>query len=109
MLNEISEGINGGWGKDARTDVLAKLVEYTLVHFATEEDLMQLVHYPDEGAHKAYHQNLIETVQNYIKKYDEDPNASNYDLLFFLKKWLIEHILKNDKRLGRVHKIASGA
>jgi len=39
-------------------------------------------------------------VGSYIKKYNEDPSASNYDLLFFLKRWLVEHIMKDDKALG---------
>lgn len=100
MVNEISEGIKGGWGKEARDAVFVKLVEYTVVHFATEESLMNISNYPGEATHKQHHENLVKTVQQYIKKYQEDPSASNYDLLFFLKRWLVEHILKDDKAMG---------
>ena len=100
MVNEISEGIKGGWGKEARDAVLTRLVEYTVVHFATEESLMNISHYPGEETHKKHHASLVEMVQQYIKKYQEDPSASNYDFLFFLKRWLVKHILKDDKMMG---------
>jgi hemerythrin len=109
MLNELNNAIHGGWGKEARKDVIDRLIEYTRVHFATEESLMTLSGYPDTEAHKKQHENLIVVVKDYVKKYEQDPNASNYDLLFyaasydllfFLRRWLIEHIIKNDKALG---------
>ena len=101
MLNEINEGIQGGWGRKARDEVLAKLVEYTVIHFATEESLMKIAGYPEEAAHIRRHENLIQMVEQYITKYNEDPSASNYDLLFFLRRWLVEHIQKDDKLLGQ--------
>ena len=100
MVNEMSEGIKGGWGKEARDEVLTRLVEYTKVHFATEESLMSISNYPAINTHKKQHEQLIDMVGAHIKKYDEDPNASNYDLLFFLKRWLVEHIMKDDKAMG---------
>ncbi len=107
MVNEMSEGIKGGWRKEARDEVLTRLVEYTKVHFATEESLMSISNYPGISTHKKQHDQLIDMVGAHIKKYDEDPNASNYDLLFFLKRWLVEHIMKDDKALG-AHLIKQG-
>lgn len=101
MLNEMYEGINGGWGRKARDEVLDKLVSYTVVHFETEESLMEASNYPEEKEHKQRHAKLIQMVGEYIEKYNEDPNASNYDLLFFLKRWLVDHIQRDDKLLGQ--------
>lgn len=100
MLNELNKAIEGGWGKEARKEVINKLVEYTRVHFTTEESVMSISHYPDIEAHKKQHEILIDTVHDYIKKYEHDPSSSSYDLLFFLKRWLTEHIIKSDKRFG---------
>lgn len=100
MVNEMSVAIEGGWGKEARDQILVRLIEYTRVHFATEESLMSISSYAGLKAHKKQHENLIEIVKSYIKKYNEDPNASSYDLLFFLKKWLVDHIMKDDKAMG---------
>jgi hemerythrin len=100
MLNELNKAIQGGWGKEARKEVIDKLIEYTRVHFTTEESVMSISGYPDVEAHKKQHENLIVMVNDYVKKYEQDPNASSYDLLFFLKRWLTEHIIKSDKTLG---------
>ncbi|MCP5424528.1 MAG: hemerythrin family protein [Gammaproteobacteria bacterium] len=100
MVNKVNEGISGGWGKEARDEILTRLVEYTRIHFATEESLMDISKYPEQKSHKHRHDDLINMVGQHLKKYEEDPNASNYDLLFFLKKWLVDHIMKDDKKLG---------
>lgn len=100
MINELNKAIQGGWGKEARKTVIDKLVEYTRVHFTTEESVMGISGYPDVEAHKKQHENLIAKVSDYIKKYEQDPNTSSYDLLYFLKGWLTEHIIKSDKKLG---------
>lgn len=109
MLNELNDAIHGDWGREARKDIIDRLIEYTREHFATEENVMSISGYPDIETHKKQHENLIVMVKNYVKKYEQDPNASNYDLLFyaasydllfFLRRWLIEHIIKNDKALG---------
>lgn len=61
---------------------------------------MTISNYPGAHNHKRQHEQLIDMVGSYIKKYNEDPSASNYDLLFFLKRWLVEHIMKDDKAMG---------
>ena len=94
MINELNKAIHGGWGKEARKKVIDKLVEYTRVHFTTEESVMSIAGYPDVEAHKKKHHDLILAVKEYIKKYEQNPDASSYDLLFFIKKWLTEHIIK---------------
>lgn len=100
MVNELNGAIHGGWGKEARDEIIVRLVEYTRVHFATEESLMSISKYPHSKEHKKQHEDLIDTVKQYIKKYNENPDASNYDLLFFLRKWLVDHIMKDDKMMG---------
>lgn len=100
MLNKLNTAIHGGWGKETRKEVIDKLVEYTRVHFTTEESVMSIAGYPDVEAHKKKHQDLLLKVKDYVNKYEKNPNASSYDLLFFLKQWLTEHIIKSDKALG---------
>lgn len=108
MMNDLNRAIHGGWGKEARDEIIVRLVEYTKVHFVIEESLMSIANYPRLTEHKKQHKDLIDTVKAYIKKYNENPGASNYDFLFFLKKWLIEHIMKSDKIMAG-HLIKTGS
>jgi hemerythrin len=55
MLNKLNEAIHGGWGKEARREVIDTLIEYTRVHFATEESLMSISNYPNSKGHKKQH------------------------------------------------------
>lgn len=100
MLNELSQAIDGGWGRRTRDQIIDKLLEHTQVHFATEENLMSVFAYPDSDKHKKQHEALVIQVHEYLDHFNSDPHASSYDLLFFLRKWLTEHILKEDKAMG---------
>jgi len=100
MVNELNAAVHGGWGKEARQKVIDKLIDYTRVHFATEESLMSIADYPNSEAHKKQHEDLIVRVKEYLKQYAQNPDSSSYDLIFFLKRWLTEHIMRDDKSLG---------
>lgn len=109
MINELHEGIDGGWGAEAKEKVFVELAEYARVHFATEESLMSISNYPGSKGHKGQHHGLNEIVKEHISQYAQgSANISNYDLLLFLKKWLINHIMEEDKKLG-THLVATTA
>lgn len=79
------------------TDLLGSLVDYTKVHFAREEDIMERQGYPGLDAHKAAHRYFIDE----IEKLSQDDDESNemmlrIDLILLLKEWLIEHIQSVD-------------
>ena len=70
-----------GVGKRNQKEVINQLVEYTRVHFTTEESVMSIAGYPDVEAHKKHH-DLILKVKDYVSKYEKNPDASSYDLCF---------------------------
>lgn len=100
VLNAIHKGINDGWNKEQTTTALLKLVDDTLVHFATEESMMQVHHYPKDDAHENRHANLIQRMEQHIQQYNQDPDISKAEVFAFFERWLLEHILKDDKPLG---------
>ena len=79
------------------TDLLGSLVDYTKVHFAREEDIMERQGYPDLDAHKAAHRYFIDEIQK-LSQDDDDSNEMmlRIDLILLLKEWLIEHIQSVD-------------
>lgn len=101
MLNTLNEAIHGGWGKEARREVIDKLIEYTKVHFAMEEGLMDSSNYPNSKAHKRQHEELIVMLKEHVRQYEQNSDTSSYNLIFFLKRWLTEHIMRDDKLLGK--------
>ena len=77
-------------------DVLEELMDYTMNHFIMEEELFERHEYPDTVAHKALHNKFTSTIMNALTDHEDGKNVS-YDVLEFLKDWLIQHIMRTDK------------
>lgn len=99
MLTVLLENGVASKNRDDLTGLLNSLLEYTNVHFAREEDLMERQGYPDLDAHKAAHLYFIDEVQKLSREYDESNTMMlRIDLILLLKEWLIEHIQSVDMR-----------
>ena len=61
---------------------------------------MRLTHYPGFDIHKKQHQELMQQVDALQQKVDKEKVAISFELLHFLKNWLVQHIIESDKRFG---------
>ena len=96
LLNELHHGIMEKHGSEATIEVLGRLVEYTRIHFALEESLMRMLHYPDYEEHKEHHEMLLDQVNELVEKVKSGHHVT-FELLHFLKNWLSRHIMEEDK------------
>jgi hemerythrin len=97
LVNEMHEAIHRRHGSEAVRVVLAKLADYTRIHFAVEESLMRILGYPDYEIHKAQHEQLIEHMLELQHKVDTGKTAIGFELMHFLKVWLTKHIMESDR------------
>jgi hemerythrin-like metal-binding protein len=83
--------------------ILNTLLQYTQNHFAHEEKILKKINYSDFDNHVAQHRKFENWVD--LAKADFDVNQkSEYAInriLTFLKKWLMDHILEQDKNYGK--------
>jgi len=79
---------------------LTELINCTVWHFSHEERLMLKHNYKDYEAHKTEHQDLIQSALDLQQEILQSNNAFTDDHLQFLERWLTEHILTTDGRLG---------
>jgi len=100
LLNDLHQAIHERHGSDASRKILNELAEYTRVHFAVEESLMRITHYPDFENHKKIHESLIQQVVELQNKLDSGTAKISFELLHFLKQWLMHHIVESDKLFG---------
>jgi hemerythrin len=98
LLNQIHEAIQQRHGAQATGEIIQRLGEYTRVHFAVEESLMRILHYPDYERHKEQHDKLIEQLNELRAKLDSGRGSTSFELAHFLKVWLTKHIMEADKR-----------
>ena len=95
---ELRDAMHAGQAKPALGKILDRLVQYTLVHFAHEEKLMQQHGYPDLPAHHVEHEALKKQVQDFQKQFHSGQAMISVALMNFLKDWLEKHIKGTDIR-----------
>ncbi|MGC9022873.1 MAG: bacteriohemerythrin, partial [Dissulfurimicrobium sp.] len=100
MVNAIHDVVKSGKGKEVTGKILNELVEYTAYHFKTEEDYFQKYSYPETKEHMAIHASLVKKVLDFKDKFDRGAAMLDFELLNFLKNWLVDHIGVTDKKYG---------
>lgn len=100
FLNDSYEAMKAGKGKDTLDSVLKNLVEYTQIHFATEENLMKKHRFPDYETHKEKHEKMTARVMELKHQFDSGKISSPIQITNFLKDWLSKHIMVTDKAYG---------
>lgn len=100
LLNRLYEAIIKKTDKDEMTVILNELAQYTVIHFAVEESLMRIFDYPQYDDHKKHHQELTKQVVDLQRKFVQGKVSISMEVLHFLRHWLTEHIMGDDKRYG---------
>jgi hemerythrin len=100
--NSVVDAIESEGGPAPVTRTLSFLIEYTDMHFTTEEGIMTKAGYPELDVHKAKHDELRQTVANLIADYEEEGETAALDgaVDTFLGNWLIDHIRQTDQVFG---------
>ena len=81
--------------------MLKNFVEYTQVHFATEERYMQEAQYPKFAEHQREHELFIAQVSKLVQDIEKKEPESENKTLDFLKDWYLAHILGTDRDLEK--------
>jgi hemerythrin-like metal-binding protein len=100
LINKLHSSTEGGATGDADI-VLQELIDYTVYHFQSEEALQKSSGYPDYQAHKKRHEELVTQVSEKVAMYKSGDEAIMEKLMLFLVDWLKDHILGEDKKLGK--------
>lgn len=103
IINDLHAAIfaksgDGKRGRDEIANTLKRLTDYTQIHFATEERLMQACGYSHYPLHKAEHEKLLGKVGELEREFRQaGSNIAPEVLGFLVKDWLSAHILGMDK------------
>lgn len=88
---------------DPIMDVLSELKDYTIQHFADEEAYMEKINYDmlpaQKRAHEAFVEKIGEVGVENESLIDENQNEYLQEIAAFLNEWLINHILRMDKKI----------
>jgi hemerythrin len=100
IFNILNHSVTEGATPDYLIAVLEELINCTAWHFSHEERLMLKHGYEGLASHKTEHQELIKSVKELQQKILQAGNLVGNEDLEFLERWLTEHILTDDLKMG---------
>lgn len=100
IFNTLNQAVQAGESSEYLAATLEELINCTVWHFSHEERLMLKHRYPDAAAHKSEHRDLIEGARELQQTLLQAKSPMAEDHIRFLERWLTEHILTADMRLG---------
>jgi len=103
IINEVEKLINDEYKFDKYDEImhlLEELKDYAVHHFADEEEYMQSIHYDGLELQKQQHTLYIDYMSDLdLEHMDEHQEESLREILDFLTGWLVNHILRLDKKI----------
>lgn len=95
-INKLNDALTEGKADALLSFILKGLASYTQAHFIYEEMLLQKYHYPETKEHQTAHGKLFLKVDEFKARLEQGDTGFALELLEFLKKWLNNHILRDD-------------
>jgi hemerythrin-like metal-binding protein len=100
IFNILNHSLIDEESPDYLAAILEELINCTIWHFSHEERLMLKYGYEEIEEHKAMHQELIKSAKELQHKILQAGKSIADEDVVFLERWLTEHILTDDMRLG---------
>lgn len=105
IIGEVNALIEDQFMPDKYDEIMRLLKElkaYAIYHFHDEEEYMESIHYQGIEAQKKAHVIYIDHLGEIdLEDIDANQQESLYELMEFLTEWLINHILKMDKKIPK--------
>jgi hemerythrin-like metal-binding protein len=106
QLFEIAARVHEGLGQGnaaaqaSAQAAIAELLDHVETHFANEETLMRAADYPYRETHGDLHRHLLRQVRDMGLRAAAGERYLPAELNYFIHKWLIDHIVTNDRMFG---------
>ncbi len=99
MIGTLHDAIADGKALEVLDEIFNGLYDYIDYHFTYEEELVEKYHHPDAETHKKEHAAFNAQLTKFKSKMEDgDHFMGEVLLLKFLQDWLINHIMKSDKK-----------
>ena len=102
LVNDLVESCTKGHDPESVKKTLDFLVDYAVQHFYDEELLQVESGFPEFEAHRQMHEDFKVTVGELVQKFVNGGSSAELssDVNRVVVKWLISHILREDKKIG---------
>jgi hemerythrin len=99
-INELRLVLVHGRGRDLVAELLNRLIEFTRMHFWTEEQLMEQNDFPGLSEHRIEHEHLLTQIRESIYHAQHSDHVHMRSLLLSLRDVYLQHIEGLDQLYG---------
>ena len=96
IYNHLDAAFHAHRGQREMAEILARLFQYTKIHFETEEALMERYDYDGLEAHRAEHVALVEQLKKFVIRFKRNEERISVEMLNFVANWVTRHIQESD-------------
>jgi hemerythrin len=100
LLDALSQAIAKGGDFAPTRHILEQFIEFSDMHFLSEQLIMRLNAYPGYEAHLEEHTRLMKKLRDVRESIVHNENVSTLQLLLELRDWLLNHIATDDAAFG---------
>ncbi len=99
LINDLYDVVINKLGAREVARLIKALDAYAKVHFRAEEQMM--THYGYDGLNRQQHQHhaFEEKIREFYEELHANPLVAQFDVLSYLRNWLVKHILVEDAQL----------
>jgi len=100
LLDSLSQAIQRGGELSPMKYILEQFIEFSDMHFLSEQLVMRLHGYPGYEPHLEEHTRLMKKVREVRSNLLQGENAPSLVLVQELRTWLVTHIAQEDAAFG---------
>jgi hemerythrin-like metal-binding protein len=100
LVNDLIDVVANKMGARELVRVLKALGEYALIHFQAEERMMQQCAYPRLDIQIQQHQYFLKQMKEFNEELHKNPLIAQFEILIYLRDWLVAHIRDEDTQLS---------
>jgi len=109
LLDSLSQAIQRGGELSPMKYILEQFIEFSDMHFLSEQLVMRLHGYPGYEPHLEEHTRLMKKVREIRANLMRGENQPSLVLVKELRDWLMQHIATEDAAFGTFLKTKEGA
>lgn len=106
LLNKASDQIQAGQPQGHLISTIKEILNFTLIHFATEEKMFKVCRYAQTKAHVAEHQKLIHKGNEFLHEFTHNKLVFTDSTMTFFSDWIVNHIMHEDMAYSKPLKAA---
>jgi len=98
MINQLYDSLMSNDRDDILEQIISDLMDYTFVHFKSEENYFAKLEYEEATSHIVEHQYFLKEAEKFRNVYQSQDSKLIQEVISFLQEWITNHIMQTDKK-----------